>query len=97
MRAWALALCAGVFLIVPVAMFAQYWSDPESPIEAVAMLTMVLLPFASLVALVLLTRHVVHSLVLPPARRARLHWLCFVLGPIGCVWTVWEVTKRAHD
>ena len=66
---------------------------PATPFWAAIALTAVLIPPLSLLALVLLIRHILKTQPLTRSEYRSYRLLCLFTGPIGCVITVFRLTR----
>lgn len=93
-RVLAVLLTVGVFLILAMPALFERWGDATSLYEAAAQLLVLLTPFLSFGALVLIARRLAKKALLSRERRRHYHVRFAFLGPIGCLWIIWDLTRR---
>lgn len=96
LRFLALALFAAVLSILPVALYIESVPEPSTG-TLWAMLAALLVAPMSLLLLVLLTRRVVNRAEPSAQLRRRLHFMTLFLGPLGCVWVIFRLTRDLPD
>lgn len=96
-RRLAVVLLSGILMVVVLPFLFEEWHEPATWTEGILQLLVLLLPAVSLLALVILTRLVVKGARLSAEKERQYHVRAFLLGPIGCAWVIFELTKRVPD
>ena len=97
-RTWlrALAVLLGLLTLIwiPVKLFTENWNAPLTPFWIAAALGVTVLPLVALGVLFLLVRKLANENGVTGGLRLRFRLLCIFTGPVGCVWSVFFLTRE---
>jgi len=97
LRVAALVLGLMTLTWIPVKLFTEDWQAPLTPFWITAALAVTVLPLVALLVLFLLVRRLADEKHIDGDSRIRLRLLCFLTGPIGCVWSVFLLTREPAE